>query len=92
MKVNDLVGKPSPTLQDVARHHGVDMRTLITQLELGTKVEMEHTDDPREAVEIALDHLMELPDYYSRLKIWRKKKGHKPLFLTPVTVPTLDPE
>jgi hypothetical protein len=75
MRVNDIVGKPSPTLQDVARHHDVDMRTLITQLELGTKVEMEHTDDPREAVEIALDHLMELPDYYSRLKHMEKEKG-----------------
>ena len=75
MRVNDLVGKPSLTLQDVARHHGVDMRTLITQLELGTRVEMEHTDDPREAVEIALDHLMELPDNYSRLKHMEKEKG-----------------
>jgi hypothetical protein len=31
-------------------------------------VEMEHTNDKNIAKEIALDHLFELPDYYSRLK------------------------
>lgn len=38
------------------------------QLAMGKKVEMEHTDDPRLADEIARDHLTEFPDYYSRLK------------------------
>lgn len=37
------------------------------QLLRGIKVEMEHTKDPRIAREIAMDHLMELPDYYDRL-------------------------
>jgi len=37
------------------------------QLALGTEVELEHTDDPAVAEEIALDHLDELPDYYTRL-------------------------
>jgi len=36
------------------------------QIKLGIKVEMEHTDDPMIAVEIALDHLMEDPEYYTR--------------------------
>ena len=67
MKVRDLVGKPSPTVKDVMAHHGIDQQTLTAQLALGIQVEMEHTGDPREAREIALDHLMELPDYYSRL-------------------------
>lgn len=37
------------------------------ELEMGIKVEREHTDDPKLAEEIARDHLVELPDYYSRL-------------------------
>lgn len=37
------------------------------QVEMGVEVEMEHTDDPRKAVEIALDHLSEDPDYYTKL-------------------------
>lgn len=38
------------------------------QLAMGKKVEMEHTDDPRKAEEVARDHLTEFSDYYSRLK------------------------
>lgn len=33
----------------------------------GTIVELEHTSDPRVALEIALDHLAESADYYSQL-------------------------
>ena len=73
MKVRDLVGKPSPTVKDVMSHHRIDQRTLTTQLALGIQVEMEHTDDPREAREIALGHLMELPYYYSRFAKMEKK-------------------
>lgn len=38
------------------------------QLEMGIKVEMEHTKDPSLAREIAMDHLTEDPQYYSHLK------------------------
>lgn len=37
------------------------------QIAMGLKIEMEHTDDPMKAVEIAMDHLEEFPDYYTRL-------------------------
>ena len=37
------------------------------QLAKGIEIEMEHTQDPEIAKEIALDHLTEIPDYYSRL-------------------------
>lgn len=37
------------------------------ELKMGIKVEMEHTTDPLIAKRIALDHLSELPDYYTRL-------------------------
>ncbi len=38
------------------------------ELEMGLIVEMEHTDDKKLAMKIALDHLAEIPDYYTRLK------------------------
>lgn len=38
------------------------------QLQMGIKVEMEHTHDPDLAKEIAMDHLSEDPHYYSHLK------------------------
>jgi hypothetical protein len=41
----------------------------------GQRVEMEHTDDPEIAKEIAVDHLNEDPEYYSKLKTI---EGHNP--------------
>lgn len=38
------------------------------ELKAGVLVELEHTNDPELAEEIAKDHLRELPDYYTRLK------------------------
>jgi hypothetical protein len=38
------------------------------ELELGIKVEMEHTHDPNLAKEIALDHLTEDPKYYTKIE------------------------
>jgi len=39
------------------------------QLQKGVEVEMEHTDDPEIAMEIAMDHLLEDKDYYKKLPI-----------------------
>lgn len=36
-------------------------------LRQGIKVELEHTDDRALATEIAMDHLVEDPDYYTKL-------------------------
>lgn len=52
------------------------------QLEMGIKVEMEHTNNKEVALCIALDHLVEFPDYYTRLeemeeeakKFWTKQR------------------
>lgn len=38
------------------------------ELAMGIEVEMEHTDDPAMAKKIALQHLAEAPDYYTKLK------------------------
>ena len=37
------------------------------EMEIGTKVEMEHTNDPALAMKISADHLREDPTYYSKL-------------------------
>ena len=38
------------------------------QLRKGTKIELEHTTDPMVAQRIAMDHLVEYPDYYVELE------------------------
>jgi len=43
------------------------------QIAMGVKVEMEHTDNPLLAIEIAMDHLTEFPDYYTRLDKMEKE-------------------
>jgi hypothetical protein len=42
---------------------------------MGIKVEMEHTTDPLIAKRISLDHLSEIPDYYTRLAKMEKEAG-----------------
>lgn len=44
------------------------LKHLKTQLNKGIGVETEHTKDESTAREIAMDHLWEDPDYYSKLK------------------------
>lgn len=43
------------------------------QIMIGMGIEMEHTDDPKVALDIALDHLTEIPDYYTRLDKMEKE-------------------
>ena len=38
-----------------------------SELDMGIKVEMEHTSNKELSKKIALDHLAEIPDYYTRL-------------------------
>lgn len=38
------------------------------QVEMGKKVEREHTDDEEKIAEIVADHLVEDPKYYTKLK------------------------
>jgi hypothetical protein len=47
------------------------------ELKMGIKVEMEHTTDPVLAKRIALDHLAELDDYYTRLDKMESEAGVK---------------
>ena len=59
--------KKPKKLDDIAKKHKVSTDTLKKELKKGIKVEMEHTTDRGEAEIIALHHLDELPDYYTRL-------------------------
>lgn len=70
MKLDSIkpLDKKTFTPEQIAEKHGVPISHINSQLEIGIKVEMEHTSHKDVAREIALDHLMELPDYYTRLK------------------------
>lgn len=56
------------SLEALAKKHDVSVDDLKKQLEIGIKVEHEHTEDDDKARRIALDHLDEKPDYYTKLK------------------------
>lgn len=43
-------------------------KSLESELRVGAKEELEHTDDPKEAKKIAMDHLKEDPQYYTKLE------------------------
>jgi len=55
------------TLKDIAKHHKISPQTLKNEFIKGYAVEREHTTDVNIAKEIALDHLYEDPNYYSKL-------------------------
>jgi len=56
------------SLMDIAKSHNVDLDKILDEFSKGIKVEFEHTNDENIAAEIAKDHLMEIPDYYTRLE------------------------
>jgi len=49
------------------------------QLDMGIEVEMEHTNNREVAELIALDHLYEIPDYYTKLKKMEKEAEERSL-------------
>ena len=76
------------TPKDIAKKFNVSIVKVNNELEKGTKIELEHTDNESLAHEIALDHLTEFPDYYTRLttmekkadKDWDVSEGIEPLY------------
>ena len=56
------------TITDIAKKHKVDINHIKKQFTIGKKVELEHTNDTKEAEEITMDHLVEDPNYYTKLK------------------------
>ena len=71
---SDLLDRPTPTIQDIAKKFNKSTKYILDQLRAGLRVEREHTDQFEVAMEIALDHLNERPDYYEVLKSAEKKK------------------
>jgi hypothetical protein len=69
--------KKPKTVESISKKHGVSSATIQKQLNSGIKIEMEHTTDAGEAETIALHHLDEIPDYYTRLKKMEKKSEMK---------------
>jgi len=59
--------KPTHTPEQIALKHSVSLEKILSQLEKGIEVEAEHTSDKAAAREIALDHLWERADYYTKL-------------------------
>ena len=55
------------TPKKIADKFDIDEKGVKKQIEYGTCIECEHTDDKEKAKEIATDHVSEFPDYYNRL-------------------------
>jgi hypothetical protein len=69
--------KPYKSPEEIAKKHKVTLDTIIKQVKIGTKVEGEHTTSKSGARITALQHVEELPDYYTRLKKAETKKPVK---------------
>lgn len=67
------------TPEDIARIHNVPVGNIESQLRLGTKIELEHVDNDAQAREIAMDHLVEMPDYYDKLIRMEKNNASRPI-------------
>jgi hypothetical protein len=63
----DLVGGDGDdmTAKDISKYHNEDSKKIKREIEIGTKIEMEHTNSKKIAKEIAIDHIKEIPDYYT---------------------------
>jgi hypothetical protein len=71
--------KPYKTVEEIAKKHRLEVSFIQKQLDMGAPIEHEHTKNQKLATEIALQHLDEIPDYYTRLKKMESsaKKSHK---------------
>jgi hypothetical protein len=56
------------SIEDIAKMHDAPVVELKSELANGIEVELEHTGDRELAEEIAMDHLYEDPEYYTKLK------------------------
>jgi len=56
------------SVQDIAKETKEDLPKIKSELKKGIEVEKEHTGSAIKAKKIAKDHLVEKPNYYSKLK------------------------
>lgn len=64
--VEDCI-KPAKSVEEIAKKHNVSTDRVKSELDRGTKVEMEHTSNREAARTIASHHLDEMIDYYEKL-------------------------
>jgi len=64
---SEQLNKHTPNVKELAKKFMTTSDTVHRQLARGVKVEFEHTNDIEVATEIAMDHLGEKLDYYTRL-------------------------
>ena len=71
--------KSHKTVESIAAKHRLNVSFIANQLKMGIPIEHEHTKNKTLATDIALQHLEEIPDYYTRLKKMEAsaKKEHK---------------
>ena len=71
--------KSHKTVEAIAKKHRMEVSDIQKQLDMGIPIEHEHTKDKVLATYISLQHLDEIPDYYTRLKKMEAsaKKEHK---------------
>lgn len=67
----------SGDITKIAKKHGVSEDEIRSQLNVGIGVEHEHTKKKGLATKIALDHLLEKPDYYTALDKMEKGECDK---------------
>ena len=60
--------KDAPSVEAIAKKHGVSVDEIEKQLKIGMAVEAEHGKNKGSEREIAMDHLNEKPNYYTKLK------------------------
>jgi hypothetical protein len=74
--------KSHKSVEQIAKKHRLDVSFIENQLKMGEPIEHEHTKDHNLAMDIALQHLDEIPDYYTRLKKMEAsaKKEHRRSF------------
>ena len=62
-------------LQRFWRARGIQLpiNMLRRQMKMGIEVEYEHTFDRADSKRITLDHLVEIPDYYDRLRFMERQ-------------------
>jgi len=65
--IEEVFDNENEILHELAELHGVSLEQIQREFKIGTEIEYEHTDNTIEAKKIALDHLKEFPDYYTRL-------------------------
>jgi hypothetical protein len=56
------------SLKDIAAKHNVRLKDIFAEFQLGIQIELENIDDIETAREVAKDHLIEHPNYYTVLK------------------------